>query len=767
MFAKHRMLVFLVVVVCSMVATRSFAQEKSPAKSWKPARSPIFTRWADELIKAESPEKSVRSYPRPQLVRTSAYRDLCGLWDYAITPQTVTKFEKADGQILVPFCVESALSGVGKRVAPEEVLWYRRTFVSNHKKDQPVVLHFGAVDWSTEVFVNGKSVGIHRGGYDPFSFNITSALKDPGTEQEIIVRVTDPTDTGPQPRGKQIRNPGGIWYTPVTGIWQDVWVETLPPQFIRELTITPDVDASNVKFVVDAPAGDVQIEIVDPKEGVVQTVKGKTGEAIVATMKNPKLWGPGSPHLYDVRVKLLSGSQVQDSVESYFAMRKISLGKDEKGITRVMLNGKFVFQSGPLDQGFWPDGLYTAPTEEALKYDLIVTQEYGFNMIRKHVKVEPARWYRYCDQMGILVWQDMPSGDKYIGERDKDYERSPEAKAIYYEEWHEIIKDLKHFPCIVMWVPFNEGWGQFETKEVVDFTRKQDPTRLVNHASGWSDRGLGDVNDVHIYPGPGAPKVEEKRAIVLGEFGGLGLPLEGHTWQGKDNWGYRSYTNGVDLNNALADLFERLPALKAEGLSAAVYTQTSDVEVEVNGLMTYDRKVKKVDPAMLREAHANLDRDPPETFVLVPTSESEPATWSYTTDKPGDGWEKSGFDDTKWKSGPAGFGEPSTPGSKVRTNWKTNDIWLRRKAKWSRRDIDRLVVRAHWDEDTEIHINGVLVKRLSGFSTEYRNSTVRGVDPKAIQEWLAADEITIAVHTHQTGGGQYIDIGLMGVKRAK
>lgn len=741
-----------------------FADTFAADEAWKPANAPIFTPWAKDVKPSRDSEKGL--HPRPQLRRMDAPQILDGLWDYAITPKAQTKFEKSDGKILVPFCVESALSGVDKKVGADDALWYRLNVKTNRKKDQPVMLHFGAVDWETEVFVNGKSVGKHRGGYDPFSFNITSALSA-NSEQEIIVRVTDPTDAGPQPRGKQVRRPEGIWYTPTTGIWQTVWIEYLPSNYIRDLTITPDVDSSSAKFLIDAPAGDVRIEISHPKQGVVKKATGKSGQEIVVPLENAKLWAPGSPELYDVRITLANGDKVEDAVDSYFAMRKISLGKDEQGITRILLNNKFVFQSGPLDQGFWPDGLYTAPTDAAMKYDLELTQEYGFNMVRKHVKVEPARWYRYCDEMGLLVWQDMPSGDRYIGPNDPDYQRTGEAKAIYYEEWKEIIKDLKHFPCIVMWVPFNEGWGQFDTKDVVEFTRKQDPTRLVNNASGWSDRGLGDVNDAHIYPGPGAPKVEEKRAIVLGEFGGLGLPLEGHTWQGKDNWGYRSYTNKDDLNNALADLFERLPALKAQGLSAAVYTQTTDVEIEVNGLVTYDRKEKKIDPAMLREAHTNLDRPAPETFVVVPTSESEPATWSYTTDKPADGWEQANFDDTKWKSGPGGFGEPSTPGSKVRTNWKTEDIWLRRKVKFSRKDFDRLVVRAHWDEDSEIYINGKLIKRLAGYSTEYRDSSVRGIDRDTLEKWLADGEVTIAVHTHQTGGGQYIDVGLLGTKVAK
>jgi beta-galactosidase/beta-glucuronidase len=321
-------------------------------------------------------------------------------------------------------------------------------------------------------------------------------------------------------------------------------------------------------------------------------------------VKGARLWTPEDPHLYQLEARLKLGSRTIDRVESYFGMRKISLGKDERGFTRMLLNNKPYFQFGPLDQGFWPDGIYTAPTDQALRSDIEMTKKLGFNMARKHVKVEPDRWYYWCDKLGLLVWQDMPSGDKYIGPKDPDIERSAESADEFEKELRALIDGRGQHPCIVMWVPYNEGWGQWNTPQVVDNIRRLDPTRLVDNTSGWSDRGVGDVNDMHKYPGPGSPESEEKRAVVLGEFGGLGLPIHGHTWQSEKNWGYRSYTNSEVLTSAYVDLTKKLfPLIEEKGLSAAVYTQTTDVEIEVNGLMTYDREIVKMDLKKIAEAN--------------------------------------------------------------------------------------------------------------------------------------------------------------------
>ncbi|HLQ45125.1 MAG TPA: glycoside hydrolase family 2 TIM barrel-domain containing protein, partial [Planctomycetaceae bacterium] len=460
-------------------------------------------------------------------------------------------------------------------------------------------------------------------------------------------------------------------------------------------------------------------------------------------------------------IQLPENAKFVDLVRSYCAHRKISLDKDEHGVLRLMLNNKPLFQYGPLDQGFWPDGLYTAPTDEALRYDIEMTKKLGFNMIRKHVKVEPDRWYYHCDKLGMLVWQDMPSGDRYIGGNDPDIKRSAESTANFENEWREIITDFGNHPSIVMWVPFNEGWGQFDTARIVDFTKKLDPTRLVNNASGWTDRGVGDVHDVHVYPGPGMAPLSSTRASVLGEFGGLGLPLDGHTWQAKDNWGYRSFTNKADLQKAYLGLIGGLRPLIGKGLTSAVYTQTTDVEVEVNGLMTYDREVLKFDAETLAKAHRKLYLPPPKITPIVPTSEETAQTWRYSTDKPADGWQKPEFDDSAWKSGPGGFGEPSTPGSVVKTKWKTDDIWLRRDFEWSpEKPLHELGLRIHHDEDTEVYLNGVLIGTASGYSTQYHDRALDEAATKAIKP----GKNVLAVHCHQTGGGQYIDVGLVDIE---
>lgn len=773
------------------------------AADWQPKKAPLMTRWAKDV----APEKVHPEYPRPQMVREK-WVNLNGLWDYAIverssggSPESDSAageppaLRKWDGKILVPFPIESALSGVMKRVPDNHRVIYRRSFATPEMvKDGRLLLHFGASDWETVVSVNGKNVGEHRGGYDPFTFDITDALKPaasnpkrergtaaPDAENELLVAVTDPTDGSFQPRGKQIRNPHGIWYTPTTGIWQSVWLEPVAKTNIDSIKITPDLDQECVTFNFKVANASKSVKpSVDIKVRWTENGKTELGTGgydlskpwkikFQSLIERPAglvdirryLWTPDEPNLIEYEVSLHEGVTLIDKVTGYFAMRKISLGKDEHGIQRLMLNNKPLFQYGPLDQGFWPDGLYTAPTDEALKYDIEMTKKLGFNMIRKHVKVEPDRWYYHCDKLGMLVWQDMPSGDRYISPTDPDIKRSAESIANFENEWREIITDFGNHPSIVMWVPFNEGWGQFDTSRIVDFTKKLDPTRLVNNASGWTDRGVGDVFDVHIYPGPGMAPLSSTRASVLGEFGGLGLPLDGHTWQGKDNWGYRSFTNKADLQKAYLGIIGGLRPLIGKGLTSAVYTQTTDVEIEVNGLMTYDREVLKFDAETLAKAHRKLYLPPPKITIVVPTSEQTAQTWRYSTDKPKEGWEKPGFDDASWKSGPGGFGEPSTPGSVVKTNWKSNDIWLRRDFEWSgEKPIHELGLRIHHDEDTEVFLNGVLIGTASGYSTLYQDRALGEVATKA----LKPGKNVLAVHCHQTGGGQYIDVGLVDVE---
>ncbi|MBW3468106.1 glycoside hydrolase family 2 protein [Arthrospiribacter ruber] len=582
-------------------------------------QNPLLTQWAGDV----STDTPLAEYPRPQMVRKS-WMNLNGTWQYSIQEKGKSMPTEFDGNILVPFPAESYLSGVMKPKGASQELWYQRTFsVSSSKGNERTLLHFGAVDWEAEVFINGKSVGIHRGGFDPFSFDITDFLIR-GKNQELVVRVWDPTDEGPQPRGKQVNKPRGIWYTPVTGIWQTVWLEKVPVAYIRDVKITPDWDNGQFLIKTDVVASSeyaVEIKAFDAGKMVTQSHESEN-DIISLQIPNPKEWSPDHPFLYDFEISLKQKSGVVDQVNSYGALRKIEIGYDENGMQVMELNGKALFQYGPLDQGWWPDGLYTAPTDKALLFDIEKTKELGFNMIRKHVKVEPARWYFHCDRLGMLVWQDMPSGDMGnvweskpgVYRKGMERDRTEESEAIYRNEWEAIMNAFHHFPSIVVWVPFNEAWGQFKTKEITEWTQKHDPSRLVNSASGgnfvFDERKLvGDIFDIHNYPDPAMPSPDlfgKVNVLTLGEFGGLGLPVDGHTWQEKDNWGYQSFKNEDELWERYKRLISDLKPLLSKGLAAAVYTQTTDVEVEVNGLMTYDRKVIKFPAEAMRKLHQEL-----------------------------------------------------------------------------------------------------------------------------------------------------------------
>ena len=601
-------------IACLMLASQlNFAQD------WKPAGSKILSPWG-EKVTAQQPHPE---YPRPMLVRENNWQNLNGLWNYAITAADRKDFpETWEGHILVPFAVESALSGVGKEVGKDKALWYQRTISidKNVNKDN-ILLHFGAVDWQCDVYVNNSLVGRHEGGFNSFSMDITKFVKK-GAKQDVVIRVWDPTDDGPQPRGKQIKNPHGIWYTPVTGIWQTVWLESVPSTYIANTKQTPQFDVGKLTFeanVEGSQAGDqIKVAVLDGKKQIkAQVLDANT--TVDIHVPNLEAWSPSNPKLYDLDIQLIRNGKVIDKTKSYFAMRKISMEKDKNGIQRMMLNNKFVFQYGPLDQGWWPDGLHTAPSDEALKFDVIKTKEMGFNMIRKHIKVEPARWYRHCDSIGMLVWQDMPSGDlggkswdmqpgKISGDlRDKN--RSAESEGYFRKEWKTIMETLHNYPSIVVWVPFNEAWGQFKTKEITEWTMAFDDSRLTNSASGGNFMYTGHILDIHNYPDAASPDPAvfgSEFILALGEFGGLGLPVDGHTWQQKDNWGYQSFKSKEELLKRYQELIYKLDKLIPMGLSAAVYTQTTDVEVETNGLMTYDRKVIKISEAELDKVHRKL-----------------------------------------------------------------------------------------------------------------------------------------------------------------
>ncbi|MFO0797095.1 MAG: glycoside hydrolase family 2 TIM barrel-domain containing protein [Gemmataceae bacterium] len=736
------------------------------AADWKPATAPLMTKWGKAVTAEKQPWPE---YPRPQLVRTD-WLNLNGLWDYAITPRNAPRPEKWDGQILVPFCAESALSGVGRRVTPDQHLWYKRSVeVPAGWAGKRVLLHFGAVDWEATVYVNGKELVTHRGGSDPFTVDITDALR-PGAN-EIVVRVWDPTDTGAQPRGKQVMDPHGIWYTPVTGIWQTVWLEPVREAHVTRVLFTPDVDRGEVECLVDVARADDRVTVSVNTLDFKATGSGVPGRPFRFKVPDPKLWTPDAPHLYPVEVHVsrrqpLDQMEAVEFVRSYFAMRKVSAGKDDKGVLRLMLNNRPLFQYGPLDQGWWPDGLLTPPSDEAMRYDVDVLKRMGFNMLRKHIKVEPARYYHHCDKVGMLVWQDMPSGGvpkrgQLIGpDAKQDATFTPAEKAQFRTELKAMIDHLRVFPSIYCWVPFNEGWGQHDTNNVLKWVKEYDPSRLTNGPSGWADRGFGDMKDAHIYPGPGMFPTMPDRVSVLGEFGGLGLPVAGRLWKDQGNWGYRTYKTREELRDNYHRLAFALRPLVARGLSAAVYTQTTDVEVEVNGLMTYDREVIKFDVAEFAGWHRPLYGPPPTITELVPTSEKDAQTWRHTTTRPADGWEKADFDAAAWGEGPGGFGTKGTPGGVIRTEWKTPDVWLRRVVELKAAPAGEVMLRLHHDEDAEVYVNGVLAARVTGYTTAYVEVPLTAAGKAA----LRPGRNVIAVHCRQTGGGQYIDAGLVEVK---
>jgi beta-galactosidase/beta-glucuronidase len=605
---------FIITLSFSFFFFFTFAQ----GPNWSPVPGKIQSKWADQ-IDISNP---LSEYPRPHLVREN-WQNLNGLWQYNINQGKLSTIPSSyEGQILVPFPIESSLSGVGKTVGKDQTLWYHKTIDINKAiRKQQVILHFGAVDWLCEVYVNGKKVGSHEGGFDPFSFNITPYLKK-GTKQDIVVGVWDPTDEGPQPNGKQVVKPNGIWYTPVTGIWQTVWLEGVPESYIESTKHTPNIDDKTILIqtkIKNTKASDqLRVSIWNEGKNIIEKVVAPNSP-ISLKIADPQLWSPSNPFLYDLKISLVRNGKIIDEVSSYFAMRKISMGKDHQGIQRMLLNNEFLFQYGPLDQGWWPDGLYTAPTDEALLFDIQKTKEMGFNMIRKHIKVEPARWYYHTDRLGLLVWQDMPSGDLgenswdmrpgQISGRSLEKNRSPESESIFKKEWKAIMDEFHNFPSIVVWVPFNEAWGQFKTKEITEWTMKYDPSRLVNSASGGNFFQTGHILDIHNYPDAAMPSPDlfgHKQILALGECGGLGLPVDGHTWQEKDNWGYQSFKNKEELKVRYKGIIENLSKLIPLGLSAAVYTQTTDVEIETNGLMTYDRKVIKIPEEELKEIHTKL-----------------------------------------------------------------------------------------------------------------------------------------------------------------
>lgn len=603
------------------------AQSQQPSPAWHPAGDRLLTRWAHDV----DPEHVLPEYPRPQMVR-SRWTNLNGLWQFAVVADSAAPLpfgRDLPERILVPFAMESALSGVGRHA---ERVVYRRTFAApTLAAGERLLMHFGAVDWRASVYVNGHRVVEHTGGYSPFTADITGALVA-GDSQEVVVSVYDPTDTWGQPRGKQVTHPGSIWYTAVTGIWQTVWLEPVPAASIDGLVLTPDLPNGSLRVRVRGrgPTTGMRVQAVASSQGrPVGRAAGDVGSELVVRIPSVHPWSPADPFLYDLTVRLVSNGRVVDSVTSYFGMRSVGVGHDARGFTRILLDGKPTFLLGPLDQGWWPDGLYTAPTDAALRSDIEMMKALGFNMVRKHIKVEPARWYYYADKLGLAVWQDMPSG----------WNDSPAARRDFETELRAMIEDLHNVPSIIVWVPFNEKWGQFDTRRLVGVIESLDTTRLVDDASGWQDEGAGEIIDVHRYQGPQAMFGTKSRVAVVGEFGGLGYKVNGHAWAG-DTWGYGGLFSSTDsLADRYALLLDRLFRDRDDyGISAGVYTQLTDVEVELNGFMTYDRAVVKVDTALTAAVNRGLaPYVQPELTeftdsVRLTISQGTPTTVHYTLD---------------------------------------------------------------------------------------------------------------------------------------
>jgi len=716
---------------------------------WTPKTTPIKTKWSiSSALINPLPE-----YPRPQLARTD-WQNLNGKWEFknGTSGEAIPHNITLPSQILVPFPVESTLSGIVKHY---ERVWYRRKFtVSEAWSGKRIILHFGAVDWESEVYVNGVSMGIHKGGYDAFSYDITDKLTGSG-EQELIVRVYDPTRDYGQPRGKQTTAPGGAMYTCVTGIWQTVWLEPVSSQSISSLKLIPDIDKGllNVKVNTADSTGLTVIATAKDGETVVGSVTKKLNTNFSITIPTAKRWSPESPFLYDLTVVLKRGNITLDSVSSYFGMRKIARNNN-----KILLNNQEIFQMGPLDQGYWPEGIYTAPTDEALKYDIEITKEMGFNMTRKHIKVEPQRWYYWADKLGLLVWQDMPSANSYDTPVGVTTDQSQHEL-----EMRRMIEDHINSPSIIMWVMFNEGCGQFDTKGRVDLCRLLDPSRLVDQGSGGmvaTPVSAGDVIDAHRYPDP-LCETQPNQASVSGEYGGVVYKVIGHQWGTPGTYADHAKTP-LELFTTYSSLANQLIYLKTnKNLTAAVYTQITDVEEEINGLLTYDR-IPKLDVKSFKSINEKIINAKIESTVdILPTSQKTAQSWKYTTTQPAETWKNKSIDESSWLTGNAGFGNLNPPESVTRTSWKTPDIWMRRQfttTNLTDEDLSRLAFSLHHDEECQIYINGVIAGTANGFTSSYEMTYMKIEGKRAL---VRNGLNTIAIHCHQTGGGQYIDCGIV------
>jgi len=742
----------------------NFIKWKNDITRWQMKTAPIMTKWSESI----DPNNVLGEYPRPQLQRHD-WLNLNGIWSF----KTVAAKEPYSSagffdEILVPFPVESAISGIMQ--SQKKHVWYKRTFnVPQAWIGKRIRLNFGAVDWETELFVNGQSVGTHNGGYDPFSFDITDKLTASGL-QELAVRVYDPTEDaggdagGGQPVGKQTNHPSAIFYTATTGIWQTVWAEPVADTHIRDLKMIPDIDKSRLNLTVNVDNVTAQtIVSVVVKDGtmIVASQDILANQLSSISIPNQKLWSPDTPFLYSLEIKVKNGDAITDNADSYFGMRKVSMG-EWNGKKRIMLNNKYLFNFGVLDQGFWPDGLYTAPTDSALIWDIQKIKEYGFNTSRKHIKVEPARWYYHCDRLGIMVWQDMVSMPLWPGEKDNNM-NDPVIRANYKIERNRTIEALKNNPSIVLWTVFNEGWGQFNTIENTKEVIALDSSRLVSCASGWDDFEVGNIIDKHNYQAP-ALLNSDTRISVLGEYGGIGLYVADHAWAYRDAI-YGGEKNDTAVCNRFNLFTERVDAYaKKLGLSAAIYTQLSDVETETNGLVTYDRKINKglVDLIHPRIEYVikNCSVNDDDFTTIFSMSD----TWKYTTVKPTDNWISKDFNDNAWATGNGGFGSTGNDVSfPSKTVWNTPDLWMRKTfnpGNLSDSQIQNIFADMLIDGTIDVTINGVPAVTFPEELIPIPEHHFYHLSPAAKNAIKVNQNNVISVHCNNGVGGAYFSLGL-------